>query len=69
MLITEILARNARMYRNEVALVERDPAIGARREITWLEFDRQASRFANALRAHGVLPGDRVARLLMNCLE
>jgi len=35
MLITEILARNARMYGPETALVERDPAAGRRREITW----------------------------------
>jgi fatty-acyl-CoA synthase len=69
MLITEILARNARMYRDEVALIEREPAIGRRREITWREFDIQASRFANALMARGVQKGDRVAHLLMNCLE
>ncbi len=69
MLITEILARNARMYGDEVALVERDPAQGVRREITWSEFDRQADRFAGALQALGVCKGDKAAHLLMNCLE
>ncbi|MCP3869063.1 MAG: AMP-binding protein [Gammaproteobacteria bacterium] len=69
MLITEILARNARMYGPETALIEREPETGGRREITWSNFDHQANRFANALIAHGVQPGDRVAHLLMNCLE
>lgn len=69
MVITEILARNARMYGPETALVERDPAAGRRREISWTEFDREANRFANALIARGVERGDRVAHLLMNCLE
>jgi len=69
MLITEILARNARVYRDEVALIEREPAVGRRVEITWGEFDRQANRFANALCARGVEKGDRVIHLLMNCIE
>ena len=56
MLITEILARNARAYGNEIALVERDPAKNSRREITWEQFDAEANRVANALIAidHGL---------------
>jgi len=49
MIITEILARNARIYCSEVALVERSPAENLRRQITWSEFDRQSDRVANAL--------------------
>ena len=69
MLITEILARNARIYADDIALVERDPAAATRREISWRNFDRQANRFANALIQAGVTKGDRVAQLMMNCLE
>ncbi len=69
MLITEILARNGRMYGDEVALIERDPELRQRREITWKEFDRQANRIANLLRERGVGPGSRVVHLFMNCLE
>ena len=58
MLITEILARNARVYGNEIALVERDPAKNSRREITWQQFDAEANRVANALIAKGVRIGD-----------
>ncbi|MBN1103789.1 MAG: AMP-binding protein [Deltaproteobacteria bacterium] len=69
MLITEILARNARMYGDEVALIERDGATKSRRVITWKEFDDAANRVANALMAKGVKKGDKVIHLMMNCLE
>lgn len=69
MIITEILARNARMYGDEVALVEREPAKNLRREITWKAFDEQANRVANALRTKGIGKGDKVVHLMMNCLE
>ena len=40
-----------------------------RREITWREFDIKANRFANLLFTKGIKKGDKVAILLMNCLE
>ncbi|MDD2420794.1 MAG: AMP-binding protein, partial [Heliobacteriaceae bacterium] len=67
--ITEMLSRNAGLYGAETSLIERDPAHGRRREITWLEFENQANRFANALLAQGVKQGDKVSLLMMNCLE
>ena len=69
MLITEILARNARMYGDETALVERDPAANRRVAITWKEFDARANRLARLLIARGVGKGDRVVLLMMNCIE
>ena len=69
MLITEILARNARMYGKETALVEREPAKKVRKEITWQEFDDQANQVAQALISMGVQKGDRVVHLMTNCLE
>ncbi|MGD8661801.1 MAG: AMP-binding protein [Desulfobacterales bacterium] len=69
MLITEILARNARVYGNEIALIERDPANNSRRQITWEQFDAEANRVANALIARGIRKGDRVVHLMMNCIE
>jgi acyl-CoA synthetase (AMP-forming)/AMP-acid ligase II len=69
MLIGDILARNARMYGDEIALIERDPGKNRRKEITWKEFDDQANRFANALIAKGIKKGDKVIHLMMNCLE
>ena len=69
MVITEILARNASMYGDEIALVERDPGKGTRTTLTWKEFDEMANRFANGLLAKGVKRGDKVIHLMMNCLE
>lgn len=69
MLIGEILARNARMYGKEIALIERDPAKGKRVEMTWEAFDEAANRIANGLMARGVRKGDKVIHLMMNCLE
>lgn len=69
MLITEILARNARMYAAKTALIEREPAKNRRVEITWKEFDDQANRLAQALLARGVQKGNRVVLLMMNCIE
>lgn len=69
MLITEMLSRNARLYGHETALIEREPAAGIRRELTWGEFYRRANQLAHALTARGVQKGDRVVILMMNCLE
>ena len=69
MIITEILARNARMYGDEIALIEREPEKNKRRTITWKEFDDMANRVANALIARGIKKGDRVIHLMMNCIE
>ena len=69
MIITEILARNARMYVDKIALIEREPAKDKRVAITWKEFDGMANQIANALLAKGVVKGDKVIHLMMNCLE
>ncbi|MCH5189316.1 MAG: AMP-binding protein [Oscillospiraceae bacterium] len=40
-----------------------------RTEITWSVFNEKANRFANSLMGLGIGKGDKVAILLMNCLE
>lgn len=87
--ITDILADNAAKYGNEICLVEINPELKEkhevtwreyelvepkpaehyRREITWKEFDDKANQFANLLLENGIKKGDKVAILLMNCLE
>lgn len=89
MAITDFLEKNARLYPNEVSLVEINPVNQPdrdvswreynliemtsseryRREMTWKEFDVKANRFANLLLTRGIRKGDKVAILLMNCLE
>lgn len=89
MVITELLARNATLYGDEVCLVCVNPEVKGKREVTWREyelmetnaheysrreitwrlFDEGANRFANLLLSRGIGKGDKVAILLMNCLE
>ncbi|MBE6928083.1 MAG: acyl--CoA ligase [Ruminococcaceae bacterium] len=40
-----------------------------RREMTWEQFDRDANRFANLLLSRGIRKGQRVAILMMNCMQ
>ena len=67
--IGEILARNARRYPTDVALIERAPAENKRREITWKQFDDAANRCANALMKKGITKGDKVIHLMMNSID
>ncbi len=89
MVITDLLERNAKLYPDDVALVEvaphmmekckvtwkeyaliqPNPEESGRQELTWLDFNKKANRFANLLLSRGVKKGDKVAILLMNCLE
>lgn len=69
MTICEMLARNARVYPSEVALVERIPDKQVRKEITWRQFDQRASAVANALIDKGVKKGDKVLHLMTNSIN
>lgn len=69
MQLTEILARNDRMYGEEIALIEREPGINHRREITWRQFYHKANALANALLDFGIQKGDRVVQLMMNSID
>ena len=53
----------------EYSLIESSPVEAFRSEITWAQFDEKANRFANFLLSRGLKKGDKVAILLMNCLE
>ncbi len=53
----------------EYELIENNPAGEYRREMTWGVLDEKANRLANLLIKRGIKKGDKVAILLMNCLE
>ena len=53
----------------EYSLIESSPVEAFRSEITWAQFNEKANRFANFLLSRGMRKGDKVAILLMNCLE
>ena len=87
--IMEMLSRNASLYGDDISLIEINPELQEkrevtwreyelietnpvaefRREMTWREFDDKANRYANLLLNRGIQKGDKVAILLMNCLE
>ena len=67
--IAEMLARNARVYPDDVALIQRIAGQDTREEITWKEFDNRSNQIAAALMARGVRKGDKVIHLMMNSIN
>lgn len=66
MTISEMVARNARMYPDRIALVERVPSRKIRFQVTWKEFDERINRIAGVLKDRGVGKGDMVVHWMMN---
>ncbi|MEE0944137.1 MAG: class I adenylate-forming enzyme family protein [Clostridia bacterium] len=62
------MIKNPRVTWKEYSLIE-TAGESYRNEITWKEFNMKANRFANFLLSRGIKKGDKVAILLMNCLE
>jgi len=63
------LPETRRITWKEYELMEPTKSSYYRREITWNVFNEKANRFANFLLSRGIKKGDKVAILLMNCLE
>ena len=53
----------------EFELIQPLNEVASRNEITWAVFNEKANRVANMLIARGIVKGDKVAILLMNCLD
>ncbi|MBQ6701923.1 MAG: acyl--CoA ligase [Clostridia bacterium] len=60
---------NAVTWRDFSLIENTRPDLPYRREINWRQFDEKANRFANLLLSRGIKKGQKVAILLMNCLE
>jgi len=67
--ISEMLARNARVFPEKIALIERVPSKNLRTQITWRELDERVNRIANALIVRGIGKGDRVLHWMMNSMH
>ena len=67
--ISEMLARNATVYPEDIALIELEPSRNVRKEITWKEFDERANRIANFLIDMGIKRGDKVIHWMMNSIN
>ncbi len=53
----------------EYSLIESKQGETYRKELSWSNFEKKSNRFANLLLSRGIKKGDKVAILLMNCLE
>ena len=69
MTISEMLARNRRMYPEDTALIELKPSKGFRKALTWEEFDERVNRIANALIDRRISKGDRVIHWMTNSIN
>ena len=69
MTITEILVENNKKYGDKTALVELEPAINSRREITWKQFNQEANKVASALNSIRIEQNDKVIQLMTNSME
>lgn len=79
MLVTELLKQNAARYPDQEALIAveskgvvpfDDASYAAcRRAYTWAEFDRIANQVAQYYHSIGIGRGNKVAMMLMNCIE
>jgi acyl-CoA synthetase (AMP-forming)/AMP-acid ligase II len=67
--ISDLLARNARLYPDEIALIELRPSRHARKTITWDEFNKDVNRFANVLISQGIKKDDKIIHLMMNSIH
>lgn len=63
------ILEKSKMTWKEYSLIVTNAEESGREEITWREFNEKANRFANLLLSRGIKKGDKVAILLMNCLE
>jgi acyl-CoA synthetase (AMP-forming)/AMP-acid ligase II len=67
--LMEIVAKNARMYPRDTALVEIRPSANIRKEITWSQFYERMNRLANALLNRGITRKDKVYLLGRNSIN
>ncbi len=61
--VADAVASHARLHPHKLG------ARDSRRALTFAQWQQRATRLANALRAQGLNPGDRVALLAYNCVE
>ncbi len=67
--LSEMLERNARMYPDRTALIERTSGIGSRKTISWKDLNDRVNRLANGLREREIEKGGRVVLWMLNSLN
>ncbi len=67
--INTAISEPVRITWKEYELIQQTSPTNYRREISWSVFDEKANRVANLLLSRGISKGQKVAILLMNCIE
>jgi acyl-CoA synthetase (AMP-forming)/AMP-acid ligase II len=67
--LIDMVAKNARMYPDDIAFVEIRPVTKARKEISWAQFNERTDRLASALRDKAIGEGDKVLLLGRNSIN
>lgn len=67
--ISDMLAQNATMYPDDIALIELRPSKKIRRDTSWQELDERVTRVANVLLDMGIGKGDKVIHWMMNSIN
>ena len=67
--IVDLVDKNAHLYPDTIAYVERRPITGARKEISWSRFHERTNSFANALLDRGIERGHSVLLIGRNSLN
>ncbi|MEO0249377.1 MAG: AMP-binding protein [candidate division WOR-3 bacterium] len=65
----EMLAKNARMYPADTAIVEVRPSVHVRKEITWAAFYERVNRLANGLVDRGITRTDKIFLMGKNSIH
>ncbi|MDD6022926.1 MAG: class I adenylate-forming enzyme family protein [Oscillospiraceae bacterium] len=65
----ELQEKRRRTWKDYDLIMPGPSTMAYRREITWAVFDEKANRVANLLMGRGIGRGNKVAILMMNCLE
>ncbi len=63
MTVASHVAHNAARFPGKAALIQQD------RTLSYAELDARSNRFANAILARGIRPGERIALLMGSCIE
>lgn len=69
MTVVDLVARNARMYPDNIAFIEVRPVSNGRTQTTWSAFNERMNRIARGLSARGIKKGMKVALLGRNSID
>ncbi len=68
MTLSDMLKKNAKLFPDDIALIELGPNEGERKTITWRQFHQRSNKIANYFQKNGVVKGDKILQLMRNSI-